>query len=137
MKHVTNFKFNTWFDPNFEVELLEDRQKCSFSFWCKNAKYTLYSTYLPHHQKSLRLCSLGVHTTSRILTADSQKLTFSTLIKVPFLVFWSNKSSLRASSAQLACSTKLSRQARQSLRVEGHGPSLIKFTFLKSLQKVV
>ena len=42
-----------------------------------------------------------------------------------------------ASSAQIACSAKLSRQARQSLCIEGHGPILVKFTFMKSLQKVV
>ena len=31
--------------------------------------------------------SLGVPTTSQILTADSQKLSFLTLMKVPFFVF--------------------------------------------------
>ena len=32
-------------------------------------------------------CTLGVPATSRILTGDSQKLNFSTLTKVPFLIF--------------------------------------------------
>ena len=52
-------------------------------------------------------------------------------------IFLSDKSPWRAGSAQLACSAKLSRQARQSQRVEGHGPMLIQFTFLKSLEKIV
>ena len=34
---------------------------------------------------------LGVLATSWILTGDSQKLSFSTLTKVPFLIFWSGK----------------------------------------------
>ena len=34
--------------------------------------------------------SLGVPATSRILIGDCQKLSFSTLTKVPFLIFWSD-----------------------------------------------
>ena len=37
------------------------------------------------------LWTLGVPATSWILTGDSQKLSFSTLTKVPFLIFWSDK----------------------------------------------
>ena len=47
---------------------------------------------------------LGVPTTSRILTADSQKLSFSILRKVPFLIFWLDIPPRRTSSAHVACS---------------------------------
>ena len=47
---------------------------------------------------------VGVLATSWILTADSQKLSFSILRKVPFLIFWSDKPPLRANSAHVACS---------------------------------
>ena len=85
----------------------------------------------------MSVSQLGVPTTSQILTGDCQNLSFSTLTKVPFLIFWSDKLPCQSSSAQLACSTKLSRQARQSLCVEGHCLMSKFFTFLKSLQKVV
>ena len=48
--------------------------------------------------------TLGVPATSRILTGDSQKLSFSILRKVPFLIFWSDKPPRRANSAHVACS---------------------------------
>ena len=41
---------------------------------------------------------------SRILTGDSQKLSFSTLTKVPFLIFLSDKPPQRTNSAHIACS---------------------------------
>ena len=47
---------------------------------------------------------LGVPATSRILTGDSQNLSFSTLTKVPFLIFWSDKPCQRKPSAHVACS---------------------------------
>ena len=42
--------------------------------------------------------------TSRILTGDSQKLSFSILTLVPFLIFLSDKPPQRANSAHVACS---------------------------------
>ena len=50
------------------------------------------------------LPTLGVPTTSRILTGDSHKLSFSTLTKIPFLIFWSDKPPRHANSARVACS---------------------------------
>ena len=47
---------------------------------------------------------LGVPATSQILTGDSQKLSFSTLTKVPFLIFLVGKPPRRANFAHLACS---------------------------------
>ena len=47
---------------------------------------------------------LGVPATSRILTGDSQKLSFSILTKVPFLIFWSDEPPRHANSAHVACS---------------------------------
>ena len=41
---------------------------------------------------------------SRILTADSQKLSLSILRKVPFLIFWSDKPCRRTNSAHVAWS---------------------------------
>ena len=41
--------------------------------------------------------------TSRILTGDSQKLSFSMLTKVPFLIFWSDNPPRCASSAHVSC----------------------------------
>ena len=41
---------------------------------------------------------------SRILTADSQKLSLSILRKVPFLIFWSDKPRRRTNSAHVAWS---------------------------------
>ena len=64
------------------------------------------------------LCLVGVPAASWILLADSQKLSFSTLIMRPISVFWS---------------AKLSRQGRPSLGIDGHDPILKKFTFLRSL----
>ena len=52
----------------------------------------------------LRAVTLGVPATSRILTGDSQKLSFSILRKVPFLIFWSDKPPRRTNSAHTACS---------------------------------
>ena len=48
--------------------------------------------------------TLGVPATSRILTGDSQKLSFSILRKVPFLIFCSDKPPRRTNSAHSACS---------------------------------
>ena len=48
------------------------------SFRCPEATTIHYTT------------TLGVPTTSRILIGDSQKLSFSTLTKVSFLIFWSD-----------------------------------------------
>ena len=42
--------------------------------------------------------------TSQILTGDFQKLSFSILRKVPFLIFWSDKLPRRTNSAHVACS---------------------------------
>ena len=78
---------------------------------------------------------IGVHTTSWLLTADSQKLSFSTLIKVSYLVFWSDKPPQCASSTQLACPTKLSRQARQSLHFKEQDPFLRNFYIFEILVK--
>ena len=47
---------------------------------------------------------LGVLATSQILAGDSQKISFSILTKVPFLIFWSDKPLQRTYSAQVACS---------------------------------
>ena len=47
---------------------------------------------------------VGVPATSQILTADCQKLSFSILRKVPFLIFRSDKAPWRTNSAQVACS---------------------------------
>ena len=80
---------------------------------------------------------LGVSTTSRILTGYSQKLNISTLTKVPFFIFWSDKPPWRASYTQQAASAKLRRLARQSFRIDRHGPILINVTFLNSLRKIV
>ena len=44
-------------------------------------------------------------------------------------MFWSNKPPLQASSAHLDCSAKLSRQAKQSMRIEGHGPIVTNYPF--------
>ena len=50
-------------------------------------------------------CILGVPATSWILTGDSQKLGFSILTQIPFLIFWSDKPPRRANSAHhIACS---------------------------------
>ena len=81
--------------------------------------------------------TLGVPATSWIFLADSQKLSFSTLIMKPISVFWSDKPPRRPSLAQPAWSAKLSRQGRPSLGVDGHDPILKKFTFLRSLWKTV
>ena len=43
-------------------------------------------------------------TASQILTGDCQKLSFSILTKVPFLISWSDKPPRRAKSAPVACS---------------------------------
>ena len=40
---------------------------------------------------------------ARILTGDSQKLMFSTLTKIPFLIFWSDNPSWSTNSTHLAC----------------------------------
>ena len=50
------------------------------------------------------IVGVGVPATSRILTGDSQKLSFSILTKVPFLIFWSDKPPRRTNSAHAACS---------------------------------
>ena len=81
------------------------------------------------HNHSIKVRIIELPATSWMLTGDCQKLSFSTLIKVPFLIFWSEKPHRRSSSVQLACSTKRSRQARQSLSVEGHCPNLKFFKF--------
>ena len=81
--------------------------------------------------------SIGVPATSWILLADSQKLSFSTLIMKPISVFWSDKPPRRPSLAQPAWSAKLSRQGRPSLGVVGHGLILKEITFLKSSWKTV
>ena len=47
---------------------------------------------------------LGVLATSQILAGDSQKISFSILTKVPFLIFWSDKPPRRANSAHVAYS---------------------------------
>ena len=86
---------------------------------------------------ALTWCSLGVPATSWILLADSQKLSFSTLIMKPISVFWSDKPPRRPSLAQPAWSAKLSRQGRPSLGVDGHDPIFKKITFLKSSWKTV
>ena len=52
----------------------------------------------------LKSWALGVPATSQILMADSQKLSFSILRKVPFLIFWSDKPPWRTNSAHVACS---------------------------------
>ena len=44
--------------------------------------------------------ALGVPSTSWIVTGDSHKLSFSTLTKVPFLNFWSDKPPRLTNSAQ-------------------------------------
>ena len=46
---------------------------------------------------------LGVLATSQILAGDSQKISFSILTKVPFLILWSDKPSRCAMSAHVAC----------------------------------
>ena len=70
------------------------------------------------------LSKLGVPATSQILTADSQKLNFSILSKVPFY----------AQTLPTQPEAEPVRGLRgQSLRVEGHGPIMIILTFLKSL----
>ena len=68
-----------------------------------------------HKIKYISTCvpTLGVPATSRILMGDCQKFSFSILRKVPFLIFWSDKPYWRTSSAHLACSAKLSSQARR------------------------
>ena len=58
--------------------------------------------------------SLVVPITSWILTGDSLKLNFSTLTKVPFLIFWSDKPPRRTSFAQQNYSAKLRRQGLDS-----------------------
>ena len=80
---------------------------------------------------------VGVPATSWIFLADSQKLSFSTLIMKPISVFWSDKPPRRPSLAQPAWSAKLSRQSRPSLGVDGHDPILKKFKFLRSSWKTV
>ena len=40
-----------------------------------------------HQMQIVQTSPLGVPATSRILTGDSQKFSFSILIKVPFLIF--------------------------------------------------
>ena len=52
----------------------------------------------------LKSWALGVPATSQILMADSQKLSFSILRNVPFLISWSNKPPRRTNSAHVACS---------------------------------
>ena len=79
--------------------------------------------------------SLGVPATSWILLADSQKLSFSTLIMKPISVFWSDKPPRRPSLAQPAWSAKLSRQGRPSLGIDGHDPILKKICIFEILMK--
>ena len=79
-----------------------------------------------HRLQIGHISTLGVPTTSQIFMANSQKLNPSTLLMKPSLIFWSDNPCRRTSSAQLACSTKLSRQARQSLCVDWECPILKK-----------
>ena len=63
-----------------------DKRKCMYE---KSLVAELY--YLVNFrtsQKWNRYFMLGVPAVSRILTGDSQKLSFSILTKVPFLIFW-------------------------------------------------
>ena len=60
--------------PNYSHKMLRSDIKIILSFINEN-------TFMVHFVK------LGVPTTSRILTGDSQKLSFLTLTKVPFLIF--------------------------------------------------
>ena len=83
-------------------------------------KYTFWIAYKNNRGIAQRFgYTVGVPTMSWILVADSQKPSSLTLMKVPFLIFWSYKSPRRAGSAQLACLAKFSRQARQSKRIKG------------------
>ena len=66
-------------------------------FWHKKRFFSSFSA-------SDSTYTLGVPATSRILTGDSQKLSFSILRKVPFLIFWSDKPPRRTNSAHAACS---------------------------------
>ena len=61
--------------------------------------------------------SLGA---AHFVTDNSKKLGVSTLTKVSFLIFWPDEHPPCAISAQLACSAKLRRQARQNLSVKEH-----------------
>ena len=49
--------------------------------------YLLNELVSTQFQIVIQLCLVGVPATSRILTGDSQKLSFSILRKVPFLIF--------------------------------------------------
>ena len=68
----------------------------------------IISTGITQHAISFlvpfELPTLRVPAKSRILTGDSQKLSFSILRKVLFLIFWSDKPPRRANSAHVACS---------------------------------
>ena len=73
-------------------------------------------------QQTMYYSRVGVPTMSQNLTVDSPKRSFLILIKESSLIFWLDKPHWHASSAQLAYSAKLSRQARQTFCVEGNGP---------------
>ena len=66
-----------------------------------------------------------------------KELVFQPLQKYPSLIVWSDEPPRCTRSVHLDWSAKLSRQARQSLSVEGHGPFLINFTFMIYLLGIV
>ena len=80
----------------------------------------------------LESSALGVPATSRILMADTDIVQF--FMRIPKIQFFSrlDTPNRRPSSAQPGCSSKLSRQAGQSLGVDWVCPILKKFVFLES-----
>ena len=66
-----------------------------------------------------------------------KELVFQPLQKYPSLIVWSDELPRCTRSVHLDWSANLSRQARQSLSVEGHGPFLINFTFMIYLLGIV
>ena len=71
------------------IKCAKMQQNCFF-FFDVLSHLLLFLIFLKMHRLKLVQgleYSLGVPTTSRILTGDSQKLSFSILTKVPFLIF--------------------------------------------------
>ena len=104
-------------------------------FWLPTKRYETLNIIWPKLDHPLY--RLGVPATSRILTGDSQRLSFSILSKVPILIFWSDKPPWCANSAYVACSRADTWLVWAEVARRQVCHTMIKFTFLKSSWKIV
>ena len=77
-------------------------------------------------------CALGVPGMSWILTGDCQKLSFSTLTKVPFLIFLMRQTPSMSKLCPASLLNKTEQASQEALAGQGALSDLKDFTFLES-----